>query len=912
MLIPTPFLDIACALPLPAGAPITLLPYGTPAYYLASYTGPTTGLVKQFETSLQGLGAGQWATADEAHSSPYGDPTAPQQSPTFIIGWIKVENKQGEDKGITIIYPTHLCLSYVPNTSSRAPLDYIPELPAPLQPSPQVAPALPSMTRPILFSSPTSESLHSFRALTLSKTSDLRQVATEVGGYVDAVARDRERERERLKRERESGVSTSPRLARASATTPASVSAPTPSSMEASAPQSSRPLPLQPAPAIVPSVSHQNFYPSPPQGTPHAAAAPTSPATDDPMHISTMAGIVYPATDNTHPASVSTDTTPHMPTAQATPLSAVPVPPETPQPAAAYDLYGMDGAAAGYMGLDMDMAMGMDFDLGLAFGMNMGMGIEGMDDMTAPSGGGASRAGGGGGMDFDDAFTDDDFSFFDRPARAPPPPAPPTNFRIPSGGSAPGGLMSPPTTTHFEDDGVNAQQMWTPGPGLGVDAMMTPHENDPGHIHGVGPETAGGHLHALTLSTSAPATPGVHLAPPPGAGAGATVAFAHGLPTPHEGHAASLFEPIPFAAYHRRADGKYANGKFALAGAGMGLPSPPAEEVEHEYGVGVGAGDGAGYGYGYGIASLPSSPQRGARPKMGRSVSAVGPLLGTGGWRLRYDAVTDPRIGLVRKLIGVKRKPLTHGARDPQRTAPWTSVGIGSGVVTGAACGVDWETTMAIQPAVRGANDATSDAESEDEEDEEEEMGDGDDDEDEDADTPDRSRPTTPPPSYLPLGPALLPTHFAHAQLLPLSTPLRAPGAAAAALLGLPPPLAGAQGTQAPPSVPTPVSPAATAGAASERGRNLEGAARVVGAEVVTNPVWAETWRAGSVGGRAAPALWASDCRAVEALLGCVKGVTGGLGFREVFGIGMSFFSFLLWSFSLALGRQGAFVLGRC
>jgi hypothetical protein len=45
------------------------------------------------------------------------------------------------------------------------------------------------------------------------------------------------------------------------------------------------------------------------------------------------------------------------------------------------------------------------------------------------------------------------------------------------------------------------------------------------------------------------------------------------------------------------------------------------------------------------------------------------------GWRIEYNAVTDPRIGLVRKLIGVKRKLPSMGSKSdnpPSKKAFWT------------------------------------------------------------------------------------------------------------------------------------------------------------------------------------------------------------------------------------------------
>ncbi|KAK0467791.1 mediator complex subunit 13 C-terminal-domain-containing protein [Desarmillaria tabescens] len=180
LVIPTSFLPVTPSLT--QGSPILLLPYATPAYFLASYKGPCSALSKQFKECFEGLGVSSW------------DPES------YIIAWVSVENRQGEDKGVMIIYPTSLCVrSLSPNIPS---LPHIPTLPATLQSSPQSTPSLPFLS----VSSPTSVS--AFRTLTISKSRDIKRVAKEVGSYVDAVAKERERERERLKRERE-GVGTS-------------------------------------------------------------------------------------------------------------------------------------------------------------------------------------------------------------------------------------------------------------------------------------------------------------------------------------------------------------------------------------------------------------------------------------------------------------------------------------------------------------------------------------------------------------------------------------------------------------------------------------------------------------------------------------------------------------------------------
>ena len=827
ILLPTPFLDISRSLPLPPGTPITLLPYGTPAFFLACYTGPATGLTRQFRLSLQGMGAGEWENpcmipftsnmetlvSDNAH-----------QSSTFIIGWIKVENKQGEDKGITIIYPTSLCLSYIPFSTPRTPLDYIPELPAPLQPSPQVSIVMPSVSavsqfgsppianstgtftplhlhKPSFLTSPTSESLHSFRSLTLSKSRDFRQVATEVGGYVDAVARERERERERLKREREGGPSSSPKLARTTVTTPASV--PTPMAADVTTILAPVPLATQVAPPVnlgstsqqhlQPPMPVQNFYPSPPQSNP---IVPTSGEKSS------------PGVDSTGPFPLAAE----IPTTTTAPVLAPPLPiVSTTSGSNGYDPFGpmettWPQPAPNYLGMDMDMDFGMD-DMGMNFGLNMASVANNSTSRTAYN---DSR----GNMEFEDAFTDDDFSFFDRPSRVAAVATPPTftQSRIASGsGTHPlsvsslpaGAAMSPPLFGDMNLSGPGPlnhshssqnQQLWTPG---GFMEGFTPRSVD--HNDSIPPDLLPSSPGQTPDTHSAPATPNVHLE------------YDTAI---KRSSASDLFEPIPFAPYHRATDGKYAFGKFAL-------PNPPAEDDFVES-VSI---------------SLPSSRN------------------GHSSWRCQYDAITDPRIAVVRKLIGVKRKTnFQHEIRSPPRKSPW----------------VEWEKPASEKDDGPGVK---SDLESDDDE---EDL--------DDVDSPLMSRPTTPAPAYLPLGPTLLHTQFQHSQLLPLSTSLRPPGAAVAPinLIATNPPL----------SVPTPVSPAATMGQASEKSKSLEAAAFAVAAEVVENPIWAETWRANIVGAKPTPAVWPTDIMAVSQLLEAVPSLEAPVDIISLFGLGKLTFGF--------------------
>ncbi|KAG5650092.1 hypothetical protein H0H81_000801, partial [Sphagnurus paluster] len=867
--------------------PITLLPHGVPAFFLNHYSGPTSALTKQFQESLHGLGVSGWETTScTSLSTEYlrrGNPSTPE----YIIAWISVENKQGEDKGITLIYPTALCLSFTPSVSSgaqsRLPLDYIPELPAPLQASPNVSAASPAplvaaisglvsadsypsspsavtfpskpllqpLPRPFLPSSPTSDSITAFRALTLSKSKDIRQVASEVGSYVDAVARERERERERLKRERETGASHSPKSARAIATAAApspTTTVPTDPATSMLTTPSNDPQPdvgpiLQPP--LHPTTA-QNFYPSPPQSN-----VPVVPLQSGQSLLSTTITSLPALETSTIPTSIAA--------ADGTPAATQP-------PSSSFDPFGSNETSwtmqpQSYLSMNMDMDM--DFDMGM--GLNMGFGMD------ASRGGGYDN-GSGNGIDFDDsAFTDDDFSFFDRPS------APARSLST----SLPLGPSSIPIPTHLAinpiSSGSGSIHAVTQTP---LSIVSSPLYVSDVHLSGPGPPQQTPTPHASNLPpspwVSADFTPRFtnidgdadppDLLPPSPCLTPQSHSSVPATPIVHlhlesEPNPTSAFDPIPFATYHRTLDNKYAMGKFSL-------PSPPYEEDHTE----------SNFTWQLGTSSHVSV----VSSTGGRSGTTVAPIVvnipnnittttnentgNDGSWRLKYMAATDPRIGVVRKLIGVKRKmnfepsgrpPLT---RHPSMPPSWIREH------------EEWENNHS---EIHVTSEASMMPDEFPEEDSEEDMDDGED----SAASPLISRPSTPSPAYLPLGPTLLHTQFQHAELLGLSTPLRPPGAAVA-----PSSISSALSGAA--SVPTPVSPAAMLGAASERSKSLEAAAFTVAAEVVENSLWARAWRASTLAGvRKRPDIWLADVQWIVQLLKAIPGLESTLNLGTLFGL---------------------------
>ncbi|KAJ7072913.1 mediator complex subunit 13 C-terminal-domain-containing protein [Mycena amicta] len=805
--------------PLPEGAPITLLPHGTPAFYLSSYSGPTSALRRQFHDSLRGLGVCGW-DAEEGEGY-WCKNTVDGRETTFVIAWINVENKQGEEKGITVIYPSSLCLAFTPAAPSlsvsgrREMLSYIPDLPPQLQPSPQMTLAAPSsailpppMASHLLFSlrpascpaTPSPLAMRSFRTLTLSRSKNIRQIASQVNGYVDSVAKERERERERMRREREREGG-SPRLARAntstsvSVTTPAATPAaglpptPTPQASVVPPPPAQAPQPVQP-PLSVQNPAPSTFYPSPPQ-----------------------ADQLFVAPNESRTSPVMPDPVPEV-------EPPAPPPQQTQPPATTFDPFSQS-----YMDMDIDMTMNSfgamnDMSGMIDLTMDIDFGIGNAATATAAQRRGAAATA----MDFETDFTDDDFSFFDQPriiptvAPLPMHSAAPTTlpFHAPSSVAGPmllgfnGMLGMSPSNLMFGESPTAAidWNQFTPGD---MHQHMIP------SVPELLPPTPG--ETPTTQSISAPVTPSVYLADAEDFG------FGSGRRAGSMGPQAN-FEAIRFAETHRLADGKYAIGKFAL-------PSPPPESDDEDVVVGRGISLGSAFRLAGG---------------------------GGGGWGGKYASETDPRIGVVRKLIGVKRKTSSMGMSEGGRT-------------TGPKMSPAWR--REVEDWGKRVPDEEEEMKSEPESDEEEA--------DLEEETPLESRPSTPPPAYLPLGPTLLHTHFLHAHLLPLCGPLRPPGSAVAPSNMTPFSAASA-------SVPTPVSPAALFGATSEKSKSLEAAAFAIGREVVENSVWGEAWRTGMVGttttSKSSPdAVWPADLKAVAQLLQLIPDLRGPLDFETLFGL---------------------------
>ncbi|KAF5363636.1 hypothetical protein D9756_000913 [Leucocoprinus leucothites] len=895
-LFATTYLPLHSSLPLLPRSPILLLPYGTPAYFLTTYSGPTSALQRQFADSLQGHGQ-------------------PSLDSSFIIGWISVENRQGEDKGITFIYPTRLCLAFAP-ALNRSLLDYTPDLPGPLQPSPKLlsastpqseCPPIVYPHRPSLLGSPTTE-LKAFRALTLSKSKNIQTIAAQVSSYVDSVAKDRERERERLKREREGH---SPNLV--ARTTPSAASNVIPQNTSGPPPPLAVHTPT-PTPTSMPT---QNFYPSPPQAD--TTTVPTLTGNTSP---------VLPAVTPQPAVSVPPPSAPPAPPPSTSGAGPSQVPPpmtsSSNSSSSSYDPFG-------YLMSDMGMDFGMDFDMG----MSMNLGRNSSSSSTGAAGAGTSNRsgyhddgtsrgmnlGGSSGMEFED-FTDDDFSFFDRPSTnnvpAPPPlPSVSQQQPHPAGGighQIPNTLQvtSPPlfgevhlsgpgppnATPHSQPTPLHTGGPWsaaypegfTPRSVEHMDSVIPQSDLFSSATPSGGPKTP---FSAVNNNDGVPRTPNVHLDHHVLSDVTMMQDRVESELEKRGGGGRGFFDPIPFAKYHRVSDNKYApRGKF-------GLPSPPPDDEPE-------------------VPVLPAKPpllgaRRRSSPSILRSFSAIqspeanpANASASSTWRPRYDAITDPRVGVMRKLIGVKRKLALQGGRSGKdiRTSPW-GMGLDERdeewvVHRSLSVSKDLESEVSGDEGEESQSDDDGGSDMDGEE--------GDDGEGEEG-TPAISRPNTPPPTYLPLGPALLHTQFDHAYLLPLSKPLRPPGSSSGNINGGHAVGGVGMGGGIIVNVPTPVSPAAGLGLSAEKWRALEVVINVLAREAVENVVWRDTWvvvnnvidfgvrggdergvvagwgGGGGSSGRKLTEVWVSDVKLVQKVLAGLEGVNAGLGLGDVFGL---------------------------
>ena len=792
---------------------------------------------------------------------------AMSRDPRFLIAWIDVQNRQGEDKGLAVIWPIALSLSYLPSSASlhaSHQLSHVPDLPSQLQPSPPPpiatvpvidalttafasspitplgrSPPLPSiptdlppaLTRRINVPIPYAAPYNPVAGLSLfqleadsSSRDNVRAVAGEIGEYIDAVVKERERERERLRRERESSgpsVDASPARVMSAVNTPGSagISSPVPTTLIGT--MNSPPM-IGPDIAITTQVSlavplsaeadtpPQPFYPSPPQSNSMPSLSSTEMIVQPQSASSTVLQHFPPPLDSSVSTNAPSPDAVTYSTASATVSSFDGFP--------SFDNWTQDSAPwqSSTDGI-LDIPLG---DVGIGVGMGIDSLPYGVDPIAGGSGSGGWETDNMGRMDIDGTgidsiFTDADFDFWDdgKPqqtgvssasTRVPPPLNLTSNINSAtslSHAAIPTAIAISPQL--FEETKIlgvvptSLAPAWTP-------ATLARSFVQQGNVLDAAAELILSSPTKTLSSSSVPATPcqvaldpAVRLVPrSPLAGGG-------------------VFDAIPFASTYRVTDGKYTAGKFAL-------PSPPDEED--------------------------------------RTHSITGPLSPRGGsWRSPYAAATDPRVGVVRKLIGIKRKSTFD---DFAESSDWVRASR------------EWARNVMQTPPPEEGYSPSDDSESDDDEMQLDE------DEDDKVTSPvSGPRPFTPLPSYLPLGPTLLHTHFQHSHLLPECTPLRQ------SPIAVSPP--GQTPGAAPVSVPTPVSPAALLGAASEKSKSLEAAAQILAKEVVESATWNEAWRANAVDSwtehRCATEVWQADVRCVANALATLPELESPLDLQSVF-----------------------------
>jgi len=644
----------------------------------------------------------------------------------------------------------------------------------------------------------------------------------EVGEYIDAVVKERERERERLRRERESSgpsVDASPARAMSAVNTPGSAGIPSPVSTTLIGAMSSppvigpdvmissitAPVSLGDAVSAGPDPPLQPFYPSPRQSN---SVPPSSSTEMIAQPLSATTTLMEPFAPHIDPSVPAIPSSP-----DAVTFSAASAPVSSFDGFSGFGNWTQDTAPwqSSADGI-LDMPLG---DVSIGVGMGLDSLPYGVDPIAGGSGRGSWETSDMGRMDIDGTgmdsiFTDADFDFWDdgKPQQtgissAPAPVHPPLSITSETSLTHTAGSAALAIPQFFEDTKTpvimpsSLASTWTPATPAGGFVPK-------GSVLDASPELV---LSSPTKTLSTPSVP----ATPCQVALDPAVRLTPRSPLSSGG----VFDAIPFAPTYRVTDGKYTAGKFAL-------PSPPDEEDRT-----------------HSIAG-PSSPRGGS-------------------WWNSYHAATDPRVGVVRKLIGIKRK---NALDDYAGTSEW------------ARGSREWARNVMQTPPPEEGYSPSDDSESD---------GDEmqlDEDEDNEATSPVTGpRPFTPLPSYLPSGPTLLHTHFQHSLLLPLSTPLRQSRAAPS------PP--GQTPGAAPVSVPTPVSPAALLGAASEKSKSLEAAAQILAKEVVESATWNEAWRANAVDSwtehRCATEVWQADVRCVAKVLAILPGLESPLDLQSVF-----------------------------
>ena len=504
ILRPVNLLPLARSTAVAPGSPIKLLPFNTPAYYLGPYAGPTNALTAQFEDSLRGLGVGGWKDL-------FRKPTGKRSDgPSYIIAWVAVQNKRGEEKGINVVWPLSLCLAFLPESpQARQGLLPLPELPTSLwlhssipPPSsttanvplisPQDIKSTPSIipTIPPVGLTPRA-AVHSARSLQPPSSraeNTVDGVSREVSRFVDYVAKERERERERIKRERDSH--TNP------------VSSSLPLADHPDGPEPERAAPPSPVMAVV-------------IGGDQEADKPPSAESHD----------LFDGLDTDLEDKV-----------QDTPVTSE----QSPDVTSPYELYPSFSSS---WAQTADQFPTLDIDYGMGFGMEIntmdrGAGVGDETGITT---------------DLDNIYgvlTDDDFNFFDRPGLD-------ENY-----------LGQVQSVSLFSDPLVPQRRTIPPvAVPTSPTYRATMHHGNlasnerPASPGSPSPWTPAPRVDSLALIDS------MELASSPSVSSHSIPSTPQAIPDPRRPsmtYASSIFDPIWFAPVHRTSDHKYASGKFAI------------------------------------------------------------------------------------------------------------------------------------------------------------------------------------------------------------------------------------------------------------------------------------------------------------------------------------------------------------
>lgn len=776
-------------LPLAAGTPLVLLPDGAPGHFLSVYTGPTFSLTAQFSDALIGQGVGDWKNGQPRQSSSAG------ADPTYVVVWVPVQGKSEDDKGLVLVWPAALCVGFLPGSPSKhaqSHLDNLPALPAHLQASPP--PKEPHVPLPLLFKDPPAE--QDIGLSLLPRDSPMPVPPTPTTQPV-------------LERLPHPGLARSPtshtlqafRSLTLQQTPPniGSVTSNVSDYVAAVARERERERErlkrerqtsggsLAPVGQELPATQLTSPRMVPPEDAPNMTTSPAPIAVDaiiPTIYPTRRSGSLFSDEGSNPDVSMEVETEevvkpePLEPKAEPVEEQVPNVsPPQLPDSTRVDAISGFDSGWSQHNGDFLPTSN----DYGMDFKFNLDGGLGSVDDL---------------GMDETfGVFTEDDFDFFNAPTLAAT-----SNIITTLVPSTEGTFLTsmPPApitdsltlNTHIRtalEDGLPASR----GP-----ASAGSHPS-PWTALNVGETSTPQAEHGFSTSEIDAAMKSRQSVSEKRLSAGQVLDQLFPAPEISSGNAAShlrAFDPLPFNIASTVTDGKYVIGKFAL-------PSPPSEDDDSDYVHNRTAQD---------------------------SHKAPAPLT----WKSSYSVATDPRIGMARRLSGIKRKLASQGGRMPN---------VSPGRFQDPD---DW-----IQDEIPLADD-NSDSDNE-------ECWIA-----EDPLSPD-PRPATPPPNNIPLGPTLLATHFHHPFLQQYAISLNAQGVTSHNTTTTPAAL----------SAPTPISPAAILGTSSEKTKSLEAAGQILLREAVENPVWADAWKASGAARvpRQRPRdVWPLDVKRAADMMHCV------------------------------------------